>query len=75
MGLFQNLLPLPDANIRLNLDDQARVELFARRFDRFRCVIFDEQSMLERNEGIWTEIDGARVTRLGSEGKVVNFNA
>ena len=51
MGLFHDVLPLPDANTRLNLDDRARVELFARRFDRCHCVIFDERTILERKHG------------------------
>lgn len=75
MGLFHDILPLPDAKTRLHLNDQARVELFARRFDRFECVILDEQTILERKNGNWSSIGGNPLTCLGERGGVVNFNA
>ena len=75
MGVFQDVLPLPDANTRLRLDDRARVELFARRFDRFNCVILDEHTILERKNGHWTSIGEDSASRLGDQGSVVNFNA
>jgi hypothetical protein len=75
MGLFQDLLPLPDAKTRLNLGDQARVELFARRFEKFQCVIFDDRTILERNAGTWTSWHESSATRLGARGSVVDFSA
>ncbi len=75
IGLFHDLLPLPDAKVRLNLEDQARVELFARRFNQFECVIFDEHTVLERVGGAWRHDDRERATRLGAAGSVVSFNA
>ena len=62
MGLFSDILPLPDAKSRLNLEDAARVELFARRFDRCQCVIFDEETILERQHGHW-QTKGDRTTQ------------
>ena len=75
MGLFHDILPLPDARTRLHLDDQARVELFARRFDRFNCLIFDEHTILEGTNGNWSSVGGESVTCLGDRGSLVNFNA
>ncbi len=75
MGLFHDILPLPDAKSRLHLDDRARVELFARRFDRFKCVILDEQTILERKNSKWSSIGGDPLTCLGDQGTVVNFRA
>lgn len=75
MSLFHDVLPLPDAKSRLNLDDEARVELFARRFNRFKCVVFDEQTIL-RSQGDDWELKGVGPTqRLGSEGQVVEFHS
>lgn len=71
MGLFHEWLPLPDARHRLNLEDEARIELFARRFEPYRCVIFDEQTMLERRDGIWN----ADMTCLGNDGQIVEMSA
>lgn len=75
MGLFHDILPLPDARTRLRLDDQARVELFARRFDRFNCLIFDEHTILEGTNGNWSSVGGESVTCLGDRGSLVDFNA
>lgn len=74
MGLFHDVLPLPDAKTRLNLEDQARVELFARRFSRFKCVIFDEDTILERNQGHWSA-KGQQPTRLGESGHVMGYSS
>ncbi len=73
MGLFQEILPLPDGRTRLNLNDSARVELFSRRFDHFECVIFDSDTILERNAGKWSLTGGDAQTCLGECGKVVSF--
>lgn len=75
MGIFQDVLPLPDAKSRLRLDDEARVELFARRFQRFNCVILDEQTILERTNGLWASADDDSATCLGACGTVVDFKS
>ncbi len=75
MGLFSDVLPLPDANSRLNLDDMARVELFARRFDRCQCVVFDERTILERQHERWHTKGAGPLEKLGHTGSVMEFNA
>ena len=75
MGLFHDILPLPDGRTRLNLGDKARVELFARRFENFDCVILDSHTILERNNGAWTLTSGSSEACLGDCGSVVNFKA
>lgn len=74
MGLFNDLLPLPGARSRLNLDDRNRVELFARRFHRFRCVVFDENTILKRQNGNWMTGGRGAVDRLDVSGQVVKFD-
>lgn len=73
MGLFHDVLPLPDAKTRLKLDDQARVELFAKRFDRYRCVLFDDQTLLERRNGFWQNHQPTAMKCLGDTGTVVEL--
>ncbi len=75
MGLFHDLLPLPDARTRLNLEDTARVALFARRFDSFRCAMFDETTILERRDERWLSEGSDSVSRLGHAGNVVGLDA
>jgi hypothetical protein len=75
MSLFHDVLPLPDGTTRLNLNDEARVELFARRFNRFQCVIFDELTILERENGNWIDKGEQPATRLGDSGHVVELSA
>ncbi|MEM7453328.1 MAG: hypothetical protein AAF456_03125 [Planctomycetota bacterium] len=67
MGLFGDVLPLPSARTRLKLDDRARVELFARRFDRYKCVVFDPATILIRSGDGWVT-EEAPVEQLGIEG-------
>ncbi len=79
MGIYQDLLPLPDARSRLKLKDKARVELFARRFERFRCVILDELTILTRDKGTWISLDDNadphQASCLGRSGRVVSFSS
>lgn len=72
MGMFHDLLPLPDARVRLKLDDRARVELFAKRFCDFHCVILDERTLIERTEDTWT-VHRHGVDCLGRSGSIVGF--
>lgn len=74
MGLFSDLLPLPGARSRLNLNDRNRVELFARRFNRFRCVVFDDQTVLQRQNGNWISRGRGAVDRLDVSGRLVKFD-
>jgi hypothetical protein len=69
MGLFHDILPLPSARDRMKLDDRIRVALFARRFAMFRCVVFDQDTMLDRRDGQWTIVGPAE--RLDLDGILV----
>lgn len=73
LGLYHRVLPLPDARTRLNLDDRVRIELFSRRFHRFQNVIFDEQTILQRNQRIWRDYSEGRAARLAEDGNIVEF--
>ena len=73
MGLFQDLLPLPHGRTRLNLQDAARVELFARRFDQYKCVILDQQTILERKDGSWGVVQEESDACLSTAGNVESF--
>ncbi len=75
LGLFHDLLPLPGARSRLNLNDRPRVELFARRFNQFRCVVFDDQTILKRQNGNWISRGRGAVERLDASGNVVKFDS
>lgn len=79
MGVFQDLLPLPDARARLRLKDRTRVKLFARRFGRYRCVILDEQTILRREHGSWVSINepagSKQASCLGRSGRVERFTS
>lgn len=72
-GLFQQLLPFPDAWNRLDLRDRVRVELLARRFQGFQSVIFDEKTILQRHENRWQDYTEGGARRLGEQGEIVGF--
>lgn len=74
MGEFADILPLPHADSRLKLGDRTRVELFARRFERFNCVLFDEHTILERVDGHWASVGQNPARRLDRDGCVVEFS-
>jgi peptidase E len=69
LGLLPELVPLPHAHRRLQLDDQARIALFARRFAPHRCVALDDGAQLFWEQGRWSAPSGVR--RLGFDGSVV----
>ncbi len=71
MGLIDRILPLPDGRSRLRIEDHSRVALFARRFDRFNCVLFDDQTLLDRVDGHWWISGG--VQQLGKQGELMVF--
>jgi hypothetical protein len=68
IGAFHEILPLPDARNRLDLGDRRRIALFARRFDRYRCVILDEHTLVEYRDGRW--FAAGQVQRLMDNGTV-----
>ncbi len=72
IGLVNQILPLPDGSRRLQLDNQARMALFADRFDAYDCVILDPETWLDRVDGTWTACESAkRLTREGSTERFV----
>ncbi len=73
MNLLDSILPLPDAHSRLHLTDQARVALFARRFAEFRCVVLDENIVLERSDNAWQSVGSEPALCLDASGMVKEF--
>lgn len=68
MAMFERYLPLPDARNRLILDDRERVALFSRRFDRYQCVVMDENTIMDRQNGEWWISPGT--VRLDDDGSL-----
>lgn len=69
MGMYGRFLPLPDARHRLILDDRERVAIFSRRFDGFQCVVMDENTLMDRQDGNWWISPGT--VRLDDDGGLV----
>ena len=69
LGLVRGVVPLPHANQRLRLDDEARVALFARRFEPDLCAALDGGERLRGSSGgtEW-EVSGTRL--LSTDGTV-----
>ena len=74
MGVYQSILPLPDARHRLKLDDPVRVELFSRRFQDFQCVVFDQNTLLQRHQRQWRDYTDGGAVGMGCEGTLVHFS-
>lgn len=53
MGLYDDLVLLPDADRRLDLANRDRVSLFARRFAPAKCLVLDSESIVTRDGGNW----------------------
>ena len=67
LGLFDDLIPFPDAAERLRLDDAARVARLAGRLRPAGCATLDPGDVLERVDGCWR---GAGARRLDPDGSV-----
>ena len=61
MGLFHEILPLPNAQHRLDLADELRVSLLARRFVPYACVEMNQESLMDRHRGHWTNLNCERL--------------
>ncbi|MDH3628593.1 MAG: hypothetical protein OEV00_07290 [Acidobacteriota bacterium] len=61
LGIYGGLVPLPHAARRLRLDDPVRVGLFARRFTPDLSVAFDDGGRVDRENGGWNVVSGARI--------------
>lgn len=73
LGLATDIVPLPHARHRLQLDDPVRVSRMARRFGPAWCVPLDAREGLRRDGDTWVplvqgEVRGAR--RLRTDGRV-----
>lgn len=66
MGLFHEIIPLPDASHRLHLDDSDRVGLIAERFRNYACIELSESTLLERRDGHWKHNNCSRLMLNGS---------
>ena len=73
LGLFPNIVPLPHATNRLDLDDKARVSAFARRFLPARSITLDPGAVL-----VWQGdklIGSDRTFRLTRTGTLAQMKA
>ena len=68
LGLAPGLVALPHATQRLNLDDRARMGLFARRFSPAHCVCLDAGSRARLRGHAWSMEEGT--SRLQVDGHV-----
>ncbi|UCF69210.1 MAG: Type 1 glutamine amidotransferase-like domain-containing protein [Acidobacteriota bacterium] len=68
LGLYPQVIPLPHARRRLQLDDPVRVGLFARRLAPGRAVALDDGSFLRWDGQRWEARPGTR--QLASSGEL-----
>lgn len=68
LGLFDDIIPLPDAAQRLQLNNRTRVSLFAGRFENTAALTFGTGSRLDRVDGQWRAV--AQISRLNTDGSV-----
>ena len=69
LGLYEELVPLPHAAERLQLEDPLRVCVFARRFAPDACVTLDPLAGLIRRGGAWDALPAT--SRLSHDGRLV----
>ncbi len=79
LGLYDGVVPLPDASRRLRLTDATRIELFARRFAPAACLTLDDGDASCRGPGscsrppsggtadLWRPLAGGRRLTLAGE--------
>lgn len=71
LGLVRGVVPLPQADTRLVLDDPARVQLFARRFAPAKCLALDHGALVRWHRGRVAEVRALRrLTRNGAVAEV-----
>jgi len=73
LGLIADVVPLPHASARLNLDDRERTARLAKRFAPHACVLFDPGTRIEWSGGRWTAPKATR--RLDHAGRLMRFSA
>lgn len=72
LALVRGVLPLPHASRRLRLDDEVRVQMFARRFEPFVCLAMERGHGLMWHGGRWHKVAGG-TRRLTTGGAVVEM--
>lgn len=73
LGLAPGIVPLPHARKRLNLDDPARVSLFARRFAPAIPVVLEKGSRVDWDGRRWNPASGT--AGLREDGDVLEMSA
>ena len=61
LSIVRDMVPLPHARARLLLDDAPRMAVFARRFAPARCVLLDNGTRLDIDNGMSSWPPGTRV--------------
>lgn len=67
LGLYSNLIPLPHASKRLQLNNPTRVSIFARRFSHSVCVPLDPDDRIDWDGNWWHTQAGTRKLSVGGE--------
>lgn len=71
LSLVRGTVPLPHARARLLLDDAPRMAVFARRFAPARCVLLENGTRIDIDDGTWT----ATTRVLAEDGHVTTLEA
>jgi hypothetical protein len=71
LSLVRGMVPLPHARARLLLDDAPRMAVFARRFAPARCVLLENGTRIDIDNGTWT----ATTRVLAEDGHVATLEA
>jgi hypothetical protein len=71
LSLVRGMVPLPHARARLLLDDAPRMAVFARRFAPARCVLLENGTRIDIDNGTWT----ATTRVLAEDGHVTALEA
>jgi hypothetical protein len=71
LSLVRGMVPLPHARARLLLDDAPRMAVFARRFAPARCVLLENGTRIDIDDGTWT----ATTRVLAEDGHVTTLEA
>lgn len=73
LGLASGVVPLPQPETRLRLEDPERVSLLARRFGPARCLAFPARAHVTLKDGAWYE--PSAVLRLLEDGATAPLEA
>jgi hypothetical protein len=73
LSIVRDMVPLPHARARLLLDDAPRMAVFARRFAPARCVLLENGTRMDIDDGMGSWPPGTRV--LANDGRVTALEA